>query len=88
MIHIATLYAECALVHERHTGTCADITLRALGGWEEESRQSPNKIPTVEKYATAILTEAGIRLVSSKRQQIRNGLKYLDISPLFHAVTT
>ena len=88
LIHIATLYAECALVNERHTGACAHKTLSSMGGWEEDSRQASHKIPTVENYVTAILTDAGIRLVSSKRQQIRNGLKYLGISPLFHAVTT
>jgi hypothetical protein len=88
MVHVASLYAECALVNERHTGACAQKTLSTMGGWEEESRQSSHTVPTVEKYATAILTDAGIRLVSSKRQQIRNGLKYLGISPLFHAVTT
>lgn len=87
MIHIATLYAECALVNERHTGACAHKTLSTMGGWEEESRKSSHKVPTLEEYATAILTDAGIQLTSSKRHQIRNGLKYLDISPLFHAVT-
>ena len=85
-IHIGMLYAECALVHEKHSQHRADEVLRSLGGWEEEARALTQE-PEVIAYAKAILRDSGVRLGGSHRQQIRNGLKYLGISPLFHAVT-
>lgn len=88
-VHVGMLYAECALVNQRHSGLCADKALRSLGGWEEDSRgEEPHLVPEVLQYAKAILEGTGMRVVGSHRQQLRNGLKYLGINPLFHAMNS
>lgn len=84
-IHVGMLYAECALIHEKHSSQSAHNSLKSMGGWEEESRGE--SCPQVVKYVKAILEVSGVRIVGSQRQQVRNSLKYLGISPLFHAVT-